>query len=161
MIHQYFTDLSSSHDNYVEIISFCKHLINPTVVPTITRLVGVNGNNGKSCLIYVIKQLTTANYMRIHEGNLSKEFIDTLDLSKPTILFAEETDDYGFFERNGEFLKNLPRNVHVVYVENINEQLLATTNTHVKTIYMTQYVNNVNILGNLNMQDMAQFINTH
>lgn len=157
MINQYFTDLSSSQDNYEEIISLCKHLINPTAAPTVTRLVG-GGNNGKSTLMNVIRQLTNANHFTFPEDNFNKEYIDTMDLSKPTILYIEESK-YGFFEHNIDLFKTLPKNLHVVYVANTLEPLLATLNTLVKTIYMVQHVNNPNMLYNLNMQDMLQFIN--
>lgn len=157
MIYQYFTDLSNSHDNYVELISFCKHFVNPTVIPTITRLIGP-GSNGKDTLLNIVRSVTNAFCVNVNASNFGQELIDSLNLSKPNIICINECEEDSFIEPNKELLKNLPGNVHVVYITNSNEPLLATTYEFIKTIYMTQILRNRDFLGSINKQDFLQFI---
>lgn len=161
MIHQYFVDISSNGDNYNQILSFCKNFMNPTNEPTITRLVG-DGNNGKTSLMLILSCLTTHNVVRIPSIQFTQAYVDRLNLTNPSIIYIEEI--YGpFFSTHDTLVKNFPNNLHIVYVANTVEPLLATLNTKVNTIYMMQHVDNPNMTQEMLdvPADVINYINNH
>ena len=161
MIHQYFVDLASNQDNYNEILSFCKHFINPVGPPTFTRILG-NGSNGKSTLVSILEHLTTAEVIFIDINRFDEHYLNNLDLSKSTILVMVEEQTL-FFQPNVKLIEKLSNynNLHIVYLANTAEPL-GTLNTIVKTLYLMQHINDAMMFIKLmqHTQALREYINT-